>query len=371
RTLLGRLEARAALAAVRRAAAERDRDHAHEELRAARADEQALAAEAALLADTDHRTDLARAEVALRLEAARARALEELGTDPDALVDELGPHRPVPAPGPRGGGARDDGAGFDGADGDAPAPGRPYVRAEQEERLRRAERDLARLGRVNPLALEEFAALEERSAFLADQLDDLRRTRADLLDIVAEVDARVEQVFAEAYADVARAFTGVFARLFPGGEGRLVLTDPGSLLTTGIEVEARPAGKRVKRLSLLSGGERSLAAVALLIAVFTARPSPFYVLDEVEAALDDANLRRLLGVLEELRTTSQLLVVTHQERTMTIADALYGVAMRGDGVSTVVSQRLRQEERGAVVDLTAPALEPAPGAAREPAAAGG
>ena len=169
----------------------------------------------------------------------------------------------------------------------------PYVRAEQEKRLRSAERALALLGRVNPLALEEFAALEERHQFLAEQLEDLKATRRDLLDIVREVDERVEQVFTAAFHDTAREFEGVFARLFPGGEGRLVLTDPGDMLTTGIEVEARPPGKKVKRLSLLSGGERSLTAVALLVAIFRARPSPFYVMDEVEAALDDTNLGRL------------------------------------------------------------------------------
>jgi chromosome segregation protein len=218
----------------------------------------------------------------------------------------------------------------------------PFVREEQERRLRTAERALAQLGRVNPLALEEFSALEERHRFLGEQVEDLRRTRRDLLDIVREVDERVEQVFTEAWQDVARAFDGVFARLFPGGEGRLVLTDPSDMLGTGIEVEARPAGKKVKRLSLLSGGERSLVAVAFLVALFKARPSPFYLLDEVEAALDDTNLGRLLEIYEELREDSQLVVVTHQKRTMEVGDALYGVTMRGDGVSTVVSQRLRE-----------------------------
>ena len=198
------------------------------------------------------------------------------------------------------------------------------------------------LGRVNPLALEEFDALSERHQFLAEQLEDLRRTRRDLLDIITEVDQRVEQVFAAAYAEVEEAFGRVFARLFPGGEGRLVLTEPGNWLTTGVDVEARPAGKKVKRLSLLSGGERSLVAVAFLVSLFIARPSPFYILDEVEAALDDTNLGRLLEIYEELRATSQLLVITHQKRTMEIADALYGVTMRGDGVSTVISQRLRE-----------------------------
>jgi chromosome segregation protein len=218
--------------------------------------------------------------------------------------------------------------------------GKPFVREEQEKRLRKAERDLSSLGRVNPLALEEFAALEERHQFLSTQLEDLKASRKDLLDIIKEVDDRVQRVFAEAFEDTQAQFVRVFARLFPGGEGRLVLTDPSDLLTTGIEVEARPAGKKIKRLSLLSGGERSLTAVALLVAIFKARPSPFYVMDEVEAALDDTNLGRLITIFEELRESSQLIVITHQKRTMEVADALYGVTMRGDGVSTVISQRL-------------------------------
>ncbi len=218
----------------------------------------------------------------------------------------------------------------------------PFVREEQQKRLRAAERALSMLGRVNPLALEEFSAMEERHKFLTEQLEDLRKTRKDLLDIVKEVDDRVQQVFTEAYADVSRAFDATFARLFPGGEGRLVLTAPDDMLNTGIEVEARPAGKKVKRLSLLSGGERSLVAVCFLVALFKARPSPFYILDEVEAALDDTNLGRLLEIYEELRENSQLLVITHQKRTMEVGDALYGVTMRGDGVSAVISQRLRE-----------------------------
>jgi chromosome segregation protein len=220
----------------------------------------------------------------------------------------------------------------------------PFVRAEQEKRLRAAERALALLGKVNPLALEEFSAMEERQQFLTEQLEDLKKTRRDLLEIVREVDERVQQVFSQAYEDVGREFVEVFARLFPGGEGRLVLTDPADMLATGVEIEARPPGKKVKRLSLLSGGERSLTAVAFLIALFKARPSPFYVLDEVEAALDDTNLGRLLEIYEELRENSQLIVITHQKRTMEVADALYGVSMRGDGVSAVISQRLREAE---------------------------
>jgi chromosome segregation protein len=223
----------------------------------------------------------------------------------------------------------------------APAPG-PFHRPTQEKRAARAERDLALLGKVNPLALEEFAALEERHQFLSTQLEDLKDTRRDLLSVIREVDERILEVFTAAYHDVAREFETVFATLFPGGAGRLVLTDPDNMLTTGIEVEARPPGKKVKRLSLLSGGERALTAVALLVAIFRARPSPFYVLDEIEAALDDVNLGRLLRLVADLRDSSQIILITHQKRTMEIADALYGVAMRGDGITQVISQRLRE-----------------------------
>jgi chromosome segregation protein len=220
----------------------------------------------------------------------------------------------------------------------------PFVREQQEKRLASAEKSLALLGKINPLALEEYSSLEERLKYLAEQLEDLKKSKKDLLDIIKEVDDRVQQIFEEAYRDTAREFEKIFARLFPGGDGRLILTEPGDLLNSGVDVEARPPGKRVKRLSLLSGGERSLTAVALLVAIFKARPSPFYVLDEVEAALDDVNLGRLLTVLEELRAASQLIVITHQKRTMEIADSLYGVTMRGDGVSEVISQRLREVE---------------------------
>jgi len=283
------------------------------------------------LTDTVHRDEVARTQQRLRIEALQARAVDELGTDPEVLVQEYGPHQPVPPSVP-----------VPGEEAAPDAVATPYVREEQEKRLRKAERALALLGRVNPLALEEYAALEERHRFLTEQLADLGRSRTDLMDIIREVDERVEQVFTAAYHDTAAQFERVFARLFPGGEGRLVLTDPDDMLTTGIEVEARPPGKKVKRLSLLSGGERSLTAVALLVAIFKARPSPFYVMDEVEAALDDTNLGRLIIILEELRESSQLIVITHQKRTMEVADALYGVTMRGDGVTTVISQRLRE-----------------------------
>ena len=301
------------------------------------------ARELAELTDSVHRDELARTQQRLRIEALELRSIEELGLSPDQLVADYGPDQPVPVPAEETGdkwaalrAPVDD-------DGKPVREGKPFVREEQEKRLRKAERDLSSLGRVNPLALEEFAALEERHQFLSTQLEDLKSSRKDLLDIIKEVDDRVQKVFAEAFADTSAQFVRVFARLFPGGEGRLVLTDPSDMLTTGIEVEARPAGKKIKRLSLLSGGERSLTAVALLVAIFKARPSPFYVMDEVEAALDDTNLGRLITIFEELRESSQLIVITHQKRTMEVADALYGVTMRGDGVSTVISQRLGAE----------------------------
>jgi len=322
----------AATVAVALDEARTERDRVDAVAAARRAQHRELSAQAAGLReqlqgviDTLHRDEVALAELRLKVSATHERAVEDWGVDPQALVEEYGPHLPVPTDDPE-------------------APPEPYDREQQQRRAEKAERALARLGRINPLALEEHAAAEERLVYLTGQIDDLQSTRRDLLAIVREVDDRVETVFAEAFADTAREFEGVFSRLFPGGEGRLVLTAPDDLLTTGIEVEARPAGKRVKRLSLLSGGERSLVAVAFLVALFRARPSPFYVLDEVEAALDDVNLGRLLDLYEELRETSQLLVVTHQKRTMEIADALYGVSMRADGISAVISQRLREPE---------------------------
>jgi chromosome segregation protein len=290
------------------------------------------------LVDAVHRDEVLRAQSRARLEALTAKVLDDHGLAADDLVDEYGPHVPVPPSAAET--AEYEAARERGDDVVAPPP-MPYDRATQQRRAARAEKDLGLLGRVNPLALEEFAALEERYRFLSTQLEDLKNTRRDLLTVVREVDEKILEVFAQAYTDVAREFETVFATLFPGGEGRLVLTDPDDMLTTGIEVEARPPGKKVKRLSLLSGGERSLTAMALLVAIFRARPSPFYVLDEIEAALDDVNLRRLISLMEELRATSQLIVITHQKPTMEVADALYGVSMRGDGITTVISQRLR------------------------------
>ncbi|MGN6606154.1 MAG: chromosome segregation protein SMC, partial [Jatrophihabitans sp.] len=312
---------------------------AHEaELVTVRAGVRELAGTLAQLTDAVHRDEMVRAEQRLRIEQLETRAVDEFGVEIDALIAEYGPDQPCPPSAiemHEYEQAKDRGESVS-----APQPG-PFDRATQEKRAARAERDLALLGKVNPLALEEFAALEERHQFLSTQLEDLKATRRDLLTVVKEVDDRILEVFTAAYHDVAREFEVVFATLFPGGDGRLVLTDPDDMLLTGIEVEARPPGKKVKRLSLLSGGERSLVAVALLVAIFRARPSPFYVMDEIEAALDDTNLGRLLELINQLRSTSQIIQITHQKRTMEIADALYGVTMRGDGVTQVISQRLR------------------------------
>lgn len=340
---LGYVDVSVDVARHERDLAEENRELRDRGLRGIRDANDALARELAELTDNVHRDELARAQQRARIEAVETRSVDELGITPEALVEEFGPHVPVPVPAEESG---DKWAALRApvdATGQEIREGKPYVRQEQEKRLRKAERDLASLGKVNPLALEEFAALEERHQFLSTQLEDLKASRRDLLDIIKEVDDRVQRVFAEAFEDTQAQFVRVFERLFPGGEGRLVLTDPGDMLTTGIEVEARPAGKKIKRLSLLSGGERSLTAVALLVAIFKARPSPFYVMDEVEAALDDTNLGRLITIFEELRESSQLIVITHQKRTMEVADALYGVTMRGDGVSTVISQRLGSE----------------------------
>ncbi|MGI5480399.1 AAA family ATPase [Streptomyces lavendofoliae] len=335
RQLLAHVEVSLGRADRERTAAEGAKAARERDLAEARARGRDLKGELDKLTDSVHRGEVLGAEKRLRIEQLETRALEELGVEPAVLVAEYGPDQPVPPSPPAEGEELPE-------DPEHPRnqPGR-FVRAEQEKRLKSAERAYQQLGKVNPLALEEFAALEERHQFLSEQLEDLKKTRADLLQVVKEVDERVEQVFTEAYRDTAREFEGVFSRLFPGGEGRLVLTDPDHMLTTGVDVEARPPGKKVKRLSLLSGGERSLTAVALLVSIFKARPSPFYVMDEVEAALDDTNLQRLIRIMQELQESSQLIVITHQKRTMEVADALYGVSMQGDGVSKVISQRLR------------------------------
>ncbi|MDI2028532.1 chromosome segregation protein SMC [Saccharopolyspora sp. TS4A08] len=302
-----------------------------------------LSGELEKLTDAVHRDEVVRAEQRLRIEQLETKIIEDFGIGLDDLVDEYGPTVPVP-PSPAEV-AEYEAAKERGDEVSAPPPV-PYDRATQERRAKRAEKDLSLLGKVNPLALEEFAALEERYKFLSTQLEDLKDSRRDLLSVVKEVDEKILEVFSSAFEDVAKEFEVVFKVLFPGGDGRLTLTDPEDMLTTGVEVEARPPGKKVKRLSLLSGGEKSLTAVAMLVAIFRARPSPFYVMDEVEAALDDTNLRRLITLLDQLRTTSQLIIITHQKPTMEIADALYGVTMRGDGITQVISQRLKGKSDG-------------------------
>ncbi len=313
------------------------------------------------LVDAVHRDEVLRAEQRLRIETLETKISEDFGIGLEDLVNEYGPEVMVPASAAEM--AEYQAAKERGEQVSEPQP-MPYDRDTQARRAKRAERDLSLLGKVNPLALEEFAALEERYKFLSTQLEDIKDTRRDLLTVVKEVDDKILEVFTSAYEDVAREFEIVFKVLFPGGDGRLVLTEPDDMLTTGIELEARPPGKKVKRLSLLSGGEKSLAAVAMLVAIFRARPSPFYVMDEVEAALDDTNLHRLIGLFQQLRDRSQLLIITHQKPTMEIADALYGVSMRGDGISQVISQRLRTHEPAAVAKASEPA-ESAPEAAPE------
>ena len=326
------IESSIAKAATERERLEILRSERESEILALRVTSRELTSELDALTSSVHKDEIARAEQRLRIEALEQKAVEELGVDVQTLVNEYGPANDVPTF------VEDEEGNF--------VPGEliPYRREQQEKRLAQAERSLTLLGKINPLALEEYSSLEERLRYLAEQLEDLKKTKRDLLDIIKEVDDKVQQIFKEAYDDTAREFELIFARLFPGGDGRLIMTNPEDMTTAGVDVEARPPGKRVKRLSLLSGGERSLVAVALLVAIFKARPSPFYVMDEVEAALDDTNLGRLLGVFEELREKSQLIIITHQKRTMEIADSLYGVTMRGDGVSEVISQRIRESE---------------------------
>ena len=329
-----RIALEAAERALSRAASERDRlserrSQVSQEVSDARRALDRLGAELSEATASAHQGQIAAEQTRLRVEDLQRRALEELSLEPEQLLAEFGPQTPVPM------------LPLDPDDVEKVAGAEPsaYVRAEQERALAKAQKDLEKLGRVNPLALEEHEALASRHKFLVDQVQDLKQSKADLLRIVTDVDRLVEEAFASAFAETREQFEHVFGVLFPGGAGDLVLTDPEDMLATGIEIEARPAGKKVKRLSLLSGGERSLAAIAFLVAIFKARPSPFYVMDEVEAALDDVNLTRLLAIFKELQETSQLIVITHQKRTMEIADALYGVTMR-DGVTTVVSQRL-------------------------------
>lgn len=301
-------------AAIDEAAARRDtcvarRREAQERFEQEKASVNELRVELSRVTDKAHATDIARHQAQVRFEEAETKLSEQLGLPADVIRNDY-------------------------------APDETFDRSKETARLKQAEKDLASLGKVNPLALEEFKAMEERYEYLAGQLNDVEQARRDLTDVIEEVDAKILQLFTEAWRDVEMQFPDVFGTLFPGGEGRLVLTEPDDMLTTGIEVEARPPGKKVKRLSLLSGGEKSLTALALLVAIFKARPSPFYVMDEVEAALDDVNLRRLIALFRELRNDSQLILITHQKPTMEVANVLYGMTMQGDGITKVISQRM-------------------------------
>jgi chromosome segregation protein len=258
--------------------------------------------------ERSRRTEVEEAEVKMRLEATVETLRRDLDVEPDVAEAAELPELPEGV--------------------SAPA------------RARDLERELRLMGPINPLALEEFNELQERHRFLEEQLEDVRKTRRELMQVITAIDTEIQTVFASAFADVSRNFNELFGGLFPGGTGRLVLTNPDDLLNTGIEVEAKPGGKNVKKLSLLSGGERSLTALAFLFAVFRSRPSPFYVMDEVEAALDDVNLHRFLGLVDEFRKEAQLLIVSHQKRTMEAGDSLLGVTMQPGGSSKVVVERV-------------------------------
>lgn len=324
-TLMNAVAESASLAKVRLHELESARQNQNTELVKLRGETAEIQMKLSGLTQNVHDMELANHEKRLTLANLVSRANDELGLEQTVLLEEYGPDQLIP-------------------DEEAEGGAKPFVREEQQKRLKDAERLFDKLGKVNPLALEEFAALEQRHKFLTEQLADLTQTRKDLLQIIDELDSKMQTIFKDAFDDTRKAFETVFPTLFPGGTGSIFLTDPDNLLTTGLEVTVKPAGKRIERLSLLSGGERSLAAVALMVAIFKARPSPFYVMDEVEAALDDANLGRLLQIFEDLRSNSQLIIITHQKRTMEIADALYGVSMRQDGVSAVVGQRLAEKE---------------------------
>ena len=324
-TIISSIEASAQVAKIQLHELESARRNQNEELVRLRGETATIQNRLSSLTQTVHDIELANHEKRLNLANLVARANDDLGLDQQTLVNEYGPEQLIPDP-------------------ENPDSPKMFDRQEQQKRLHEAERLLERLGRVNPLALEEFAALEQRHKFLTEQLADLTKTRQDLIQIIKELDEKMQTIFEDAFEDTKKAFEEVFPVLFPGGTGSIYLTDHDNLLTTGIEVNVKPVGKRIERLSLLSGGERSLAALALLFAIFKARPSPFYILDEVEAALDDANLGRLLNIFTDLKKSSQLVIVTHQKRTMEIADALYGISMRQDGISAVVGQRIEETE---------------------------
>jgi len=230
----------------------------------------------------------------------------------------------------------------DASEGEALAAESPDLEGDLHDALESREAELRRLGPVNPLAAQEYHELKERHDFLSTQLEDLESSRSDLRKVISALDDRIAQEFLAAFHEIAAHYEEYFGLLFPGGRGRLRLVDENDPLTTGVEVEAMPLGKKVGKLSLLSGGERSLAALAFLFAVFRARPGPFYILDEVEAALDDANLRRFLRLVSRFRERAQLLIVTHQQQTMEIADILYGVTLEPGGSSQVLSKRVSE-----------------------------
>ena len=326
-----------------------------EELKALRAQRNQIEPKVTDLSGREHALDVNRERLAAESGQLMQKVSDELGLTLEELVSDYGPEQPVPVLDDEGnpvpldeteaeaGTEEGETGGETGTNGDSDRfKTVPYNRQEQKKRLDKARRDLAALGKINPLATEEFEALEERNKYLNDQRNDVVKSRDDLMQLIKDLDSTMVQVFKSAFDDTAEAFEQMFATLFPGGTGRLRLENPEDMLTTGVLVEASPAGKRVKQLSLLSGGERSLTALALLFAIFTARPSPFYVMDEVEAALDDVNLTRLINAFNELRAHAQLIIITHQQRTMSIADALYGVTMRADGVTAVVSQKLER-----------------------------
>ncbi|MFP5224564.1 MAG: chromosome segregation protein SMC [Actinomycetota bacterium] len=297
-------------ATAARAGGEERRQRSTQALQAARAERRDVESRLEVARNLAHEADLRQADRTHRLAALENWCREKLGMEPSEALEAVAPEE--------------------------------SERAGLDQTVATLERKLSLLGKINPIAMEQYDELVERRRFLDEQADDLRRSKADLLKVVEEVDSKIVEIFGKAFNDVATEFEAIFPRLFPGGEGSIELTDPENLLETGIEVQARPAGKKIKRVSLLSGGERSLVALGLLFSIFRSRPSPFYLLDEVEAALDDANLHRLLSVLREFRETAQLLIVTHQKRTMAIGDTLYGISMAGDGVTQVLSESLEE-----------------------------
>ncbi len=292
------------------------------------------------------RTQTEAARVQERVQALAERARLVTGLTLEQLEEEYSEQLPVDVPAEEASEnpAPENTPSENSAPETAPEPASETTEASTESvraRLKATRAELEALGAINPLALEEYEALSERHAYLNQQIEDLKATRRDLNTVMDEVSSHIAEVFTAAMDDINTHYRRIFETLFPGGEGHLELDDPSDPLNSGVEIHARPAGKKVKRLSLLSGGERSLASLALLIAIYMSRPSPFYALDEVEAALDDRNLSRLLQVIGELGERSQLIVVTHQKRTMQIAETLYGVSMRG-GVSTVLSQQMEE-----------------------------